>query len=162
VNSAGENKPGDDSNNGDNESGDVIYTHVNDEFESETFQIDERAEVAKEEEARGESSAEADVKCLDDADKDRLAKEQEQKARTERLARIERERLYKMPVAPHIIVHPSKTAKGGKDTIVMLKLRCAKSKTYMKKTDFSFWRKCFVQFFCSFRKIIYRLHLVHR
>lgn len=115
VTSQGDTKPGDDSNNGDNESGDVIYAHVNDEFEAETFQIDD---TTKEEDAakteKAEDAESKTDKSQDDKEKERLAKEQEQKARAEKLAKVERERLYKLPTGPHIVVHPSKTAKAGK------------------------------------------------
>ena len=94
------------SNQNDNESGDVIYTHVNDEFEDEAEEVKPAAKPAAVSEA--EKAAE-----LEKA-KEKAAKEKEALEKKEKAARADRERLCKLPVSPHLVVHPSKTAKGGR------------------------------------------------
>ena len=80
---------------------------VND-FDIESFQIDEKDNK----ETSGESTSKAAVKSDEEATKERL--QLEQAAKAAKSARYERERLYKLPQTPHIIVHPNKVAKNGK------------------------------------------------
>ena len=89
-----------------NDNSDMII--VND-FDIESFQIDEKDNTK---ETSGESAAKAAVKTDEDATKERL--QQEQATKAAKSARYERERLYKLPQSPHIIVHPNKVAKNGK------------------------------------------------
>jgi len=88
-----------------NDNSDVVYTHVND-CDIESFQLDEKDEGV----TNGlDKELSKDTK-LDVDEKANIEKQMKQ----EKLARIDREKIYKLPQIPHLIVHPSKTAKNGK------------------------------------------------
>ncbi len=96
------------SNQNENENGDVIYTHVNDEFENE---IEETKTIEREPK---QDSSESEKATESEKAKEKTAKDQEALEKKEKLAKADRERFYKLPLSSHLIVHPSKTAKGGK------------------------------------------------
>lgn len=90
------------------ENNDILYTHVN-ECDIDSIQLDEKEPPKEEENPQQQSASSSDSKPVDDKQTN-----SEKEARLERQARLEREKLYKLPQVPHIIVHPSRTAKSGK------------------------------------------------
>ena len=87
-----------------NDNSDVLYTHVENEF-VEPFADDTK------DESKQKSTKPVDSNQSDDKSNTRNATTQPT-VRT--LTKAEREKLYRLPQTPHIIVHPSKTAKNGK------------------------------------------------
>ena len=100
-----------------NENSDIVYTHVND-CDIESFQIDEKEEPTTTTTNNTNESIEKDSKkqFTDEASSAAAINKtnNEKQLRQERLARIEREKIYKLPQNAQLIVHPSKTAKNGK------------------------------------------------
>lgn len=83
------------------ENSDIVYTHVND-CDIESFQIDEK----------DTESTEKDSNKIAQTAEDKANSEKQRRA--EKIARIDREKMYKLPQIPHLIVHPSRTAKNAK------------------------------------------------
>ncbi|KAJ4444202.1 hypothetical protein ANN_05992, partial [Periplaneta americana] len=86
-----------------------------------TKAIKTEAEKAEEEEVKkGEDPEPMPKQDSEDKDDEKKKKEEEEKKKQDERERIAREKRYALPESPHIVVHPSRTAKSGKfDCTVM-------------------------------------------